>query len=148
MSILWDLIGQLVLSDWLLGGVYAELWADVSGMTVVWQIGTDRRFQVRLSTTIMYSLLVIRIMWGHVLYLVWVYSACNPESFPLEVADGAVCWSAEVTAQHHRRTGHLQRWMQRKTSRPHGWVMAFNSGQIYSHALKCVFSFSVPLSMF
>lgn len=94
----------------------------------------------------MYSLLVTRIVWQHVLYLVWVYCACNPESFPLEVADGAVCWSAEVTdsiTTAGRVT--LQHWMQRKTSRPDGWVMAFNSGQIYNHFPKCVFSFSVPL---
>lgn len=40
-------------------------------------------------------------------YAVLVYR----ESFPVAVADGALCWSAEVTAQHHRITGSLDHWI-------------------------------------
>jgi len=66
-------------------------------------------------------------------------------SFPVEVADGAVCWSAEVTAQHQRKlitlqpAGRitLQHWMQRKKHQGESWI------QIWNHFLKChAFSFS------
>ncbi len=72
-------------------------------------------------------------------YAVLVYR----ESFPVAVADGALCWSAEVTAQHHRITGSLYSTeCGQKTSRPRGWVMAFNNTHICdqfinAHWLSC-----------
>ncbi len=45
----------------------------------------------------MHNWLFNRTVWENSVYAVLVYR----ESFPVEVADGALCWSAEVTAQHH-----------------------------------------------
>lgn len=151
MSILWNLIGQLVISDWLLGGVYAELWADVSGMIVVWQIGTDRRFQVGLSTKHYVQ------FTGHPDYVTarFIFSVSLLCVYPWEFPAWGRRWCCVLICRGHRtaspptaarRTDHFTTLNAEKKHRDltaESWLSI--ARQIYNHFLKCVFNFSVPL---